>query len=168
MITLQKVLWIAGAVIALVVTGLLYKQHYDNQRRLEGKLEFLIQDVGRRDSTLMVYMSGLATKLDQQTATATKTIEHWKTTTQMVSIPGHVDSVFKDSAFAALPDSIKVKVLAQLGTQVANSCSDALNTCKIFKDSAFTAFARKDSLANFWHQQYDIKPRRSLGLSCSF
>lgn len=165
MITLQKALIALGALVLLVVSGLLYKRHYDNQKKLEGQLQFLIKDVARRDSITSEFLSKLSIKLDAQILTATKTIEHWHSVTEKVPvmIAGRIDSVFKDSVFAKLPDSVKVRVLLAAGTSVANSCSEALNTCQIFKDSANVQFARKDSLIGFWQLQYKIKPRRACG-----
>lgn len=158
-----------GAGITAVLLGafLLWKRGYDNDRRLEGKLEILTQDLKRRDSALTDFMGKLGVRLDAQLLTANKTIERFRTVTEVVQIPGRVDSVFKDSAFANLPDSAKVRILRELGTQVANACSEALNTCTTFKDSAQRQFRIKDSLVRVANVAYSTKPRRPCGIGAT-
>lgn len=115
------------------------------------------------DSTHQAHLDSLSKKIDTVTKTTTRWLTRWDTVTAKVQLPGTVDSVYKDSAFAALPDSDKVKVLRIIGSQAAQSCRETILTCRQFRDSAYIALRGKDRLINLWHERYDNKPRRRCG-----
>lgn len=168
MIPLKLYLIVGGAlVLFLGLWG--YKVHYDNQLKLEGQLEFLQKDLKQRDSTMAVFIASLVTRMNLQFSHTNTTIEHWKTTVEKIPtlIAGKIDSVYKDSAFAKLPDSLKVRVLRDLGSSLAGQCSEVISSCQTFRDSALKAFRTKDSLTDVAKQLYLNKPRRKCGLGAT-
>lgn len=115
-------------------------------------------------------------RLDSVSRVADANLMHWDTVTKKVErrvevpVPGEpgktvtrVDSVFKDSAFAALSDSDKVKVLRLLGDENAKVCRALISTCQAARDTATKLIAAKDTIIHLWQQRYEDKPRRRCG-----
>lgn len=154
---------LAGAVALGIV---LYASNCYQTRKsnTDAVLAERITNLEKKDSTTMHNVNILGNQVESTTKAAVVYLDRWHTTTQKVYVPGRVDSVYKDSVFAALPDSTKVKVLTALGNVTAAKCTEALTTCKQFKDSAYSAFVNKDSLINLWHDRYDNKPSRRCGI----
>lgn len=157
-------------IVLLVLIGLglganaLWQRH---KRNADAHLDQQITDTAKQDSSTQVHLDSISQRLDTVTRTAIQYIDRWHTTTEKVYVPGRIDSVYKDSNFAKLPDSVKVKVLRELGNQAAQSCAEGLSLCRQFKDSAYTQFHTKDREINLWHDRFDNKPRRACGLGVS-
>lgn len=135
----------------------------------------------RQDSVSRHAFDSVSLRLDSMSRLAVHGLDHWDTVTKRVVVTRRdtvqgkeivrVDSVFKDSAFARLPDSLKVQVLRQLGDQNVKACRELVSTCLASRDSARSLLNIKDSLianrqhvADLWEQRFKDKPRRRCGI----
>lgn len=153
------------ALALVLLGGLLYWANscYTNRQRKDAVLENKILTQEANTKVTEGHTKELGKQIDTVSHDVVHIIHHWDTVTAKIVLPGRVDSVFKDSAFAALPDSAKVEVLRLLGNQAAKRCSALVLVCQQFKDSAYKVFAQKDSSIDLWRQRYDNKPRRRCG-----
>jgi hypothetical protein len=133
------------------------KWQYDNQKRMEGKLEVLTSQLKTRDSALqvrdaaaMASINRLGLRLDTVGSKTTVALANWRATVirDTIRLPGSTTPtiVFRDTAFRNLPDSVKVDSLVARGERLERGCSLLQSTCQLFRDSATLAFGIKDSI----------------------
>ena len=117
--------WLRAIVVTVLgmvlIAGLFWWRNRDERLRLEGQLQYITKQLHQQDSTQQAFLAGLSKKLDKQGGAVDTVIEHFHTTTDKILVPGRVDSVYLDTAFARLPDSTKVRILRELGTKTANA-----------------------------------------------
>lgn len=168
---ITKLYLAVGLAAALVGGFFLLKWNYDNNRRMEGRLEILGEQLRRRDSVIMTTVKTLGSRVDTAITKVTPAIDRWHTTVikDTIRLPGSTTStiVFRDTAFQRLPDSVKVDTLIARGERLNKMCTDLRNSCQIFKDSAFEAFRIKDSIIQVSRTVFNLKKSRhcSPGLS---
>lgn len=156
--------YVIGLIIAILL-GLAVNSWWQHRKQTDDTIASERISVAKAaDSAAIMRLDSLGRRVDTAATAVTKVIDHWHVVTQKVQLPGRVDSVFKDSAFAALPDSLKIEVLRLVGEKAAKTCRDATDLCLRYKDSSRVAFMRKDALISLWTQRYENKPRRSCGL----
>lgn len=156
--------WIA-VLVAVILLGLLVNEMWQRHKgKQDAVIDSKIQVAHQQDSSTMHHIDSVSVRIDTVTRTAVQYIERWHTLTEKVLVPGRVDSIYRDTLFAKLPDSSKVKVLVADGNKNADVCSALVVTCRQFRDSAYAAFTIKDREIQLWHDRFDHKPRRSCGL----
>lgn len=182
----KRVLLIIAAVgTALIVTSGYHwwrsRQEKKDTQRADAiaVLDQAKADQAAHDSVTRHALDSVNSHLTTVAATSVTGITHWDTVTKRIpvmvhdTIPGkfRTDSVYKDSAFAALPDSDKVKLLRAIGDRNNRVCADLRTTCQVFRDSATSlleqrriAIRTRDSLVTLWKQRFEDKPRRRCGL----
>lgn len=156
--------YLAGLlVLVLALAAFAASWWRERQAHERGKVDQRLEDLTRRDSSTRRHIDSISLRVDTVTRTAVMKITRWDTVTKKIPVPGTVESVYVDTLFAKLPDSVKVQVLRAAGNEVAKACSEVITTCRQFRDSAYVAFRQKDSLVLNWQRKYQLKPRRRCG-----
>lgn len=170
---IHPVVWIVGVVIALIIIMTFYSCWQSGKVVKDAVIESKIGSLQIKDSSQVAGFNAVNRTVDSLTAELKAQSGHVDTIVRKVArivrdtltnTVIRIDSVFKDSIFASLPDSQKVEVLRLAAERQSRTCSILATTCQAAKDSARAVFVTKDSLIDLWHQRYDNKPRRRCGI----
>lgn len=169
-----------GIGAAFFLAGILWLWWEDKKSdlKLQGQLEYVQKELKRqdslqaiKDSTQMAALERVNAQLNLSLGSTERAITVFRNTTGRVVVPGQLDSVYLDTAFAKLADTLKIQVLRALGNQVASECELLRDTCRKFRDSAYRALATKDEWLKIrddriktLEELFKNKPRRSCGL----